>query len=706
MIVLHLIAYALAGTEVDATLGFDDGAPDIHIRFVLGTGSLADIGQTVALDVGLTVRSADGRFQPQIQLVRETQRNVDLDVELKDATGRELKLRYRLEEHDAAFAPKLEPRASASASSSNAMALCTSDAQLSSASNVIDEEITYFYIAQPTNYSGDKWHIAIALLLEKRCKVIILKKDQTGDQKNLENGFASVYKKLGASEEQILRGAAQAKLRQISPDYWPKRAAFYAKGDKDPNVKNANRPVRMTFASTSIIMRAVEEQGADAVRKIIRDAFLAQFSNLAKRAKVDQRLAFLGQIGGNCVIVNMRCGHYHFEHNITETIYAQIAEAAGRQGLIVIRAGVYEPDYHPPSGRWMAAFGDATFKGRPADQRFIDVFDFCSTKTSQKVDEFATAYLWARVAQMPNVVGIIGGRSGSLDIAAFMGVRTLSWDIVDNDREYIRMLLAFPLMSCIRRGGLGEDGRERPKKLDEPSADLLNGTLNSLALHLWLIGREVIPDHSLWQWLPRATTNDILFQPLDYLEFLLEPIAADDVSWEYESDSEDPGSSSDEDDTSMALPHFDEIQATESRSETKVRSQRYGTLTIGHAVDNGNCCFDTVRQLLPVDRRPLHVATADDFRQFLARHYRHTCHIDPDADRVQVDGAYVSIDDIKELVRALNINGADVEIVIHFNAYGSTDVVPMASGHGGNGPVLHLLFASDDNGLGHISPLR
>ncbi|KAI0123650.1 hypothetical protein BJ170DRAFT_598854 [Xylariales sp. AK1849] len=56
----------------------------------------------------------------------------------------------------------------------------------------------------------------------------------------------------------------------------------------------------------------------------------------------------------------------------------------------------------------------------------LDLFD---TKRSNAVrDKRFTARFWTFVQQMPEVFGLIGGRSGSIDIAAFVGMNCFEWD--------------------------------------------------------------------------------------------------------------------------------------------------------------------------------------------------------------------------------------------------------------------------------------
>jgi hypothetical protein len=92
---------------------------------------------------------------------------------------------------------------------------------------------------------------------------------------------------------------------------------------------------------------------------------------------------------------------------------------------------------------------------------------------------------------------------------------------VDEDAEYFRMLLAYPLMSCCRRAGIEEEGR--PGTEDEPSGELNKGLLEPLALALWLQGREVIPEHGPSNPLPRKVVEkELEFEPLHYLDWMLD----------------------------------------------------------------------------------------------------------------------------------------------------------------------------------------
>lgn len=708
MNILRLLTARLEGTaaQLDLDISFDEAIDDVSL--VAERGFHVVIGRIFGfeddLSCAFTYADNSGRFAPNLDVGALTPRNQVLEAVLDGHGGNRLTVRYRVEERDVLFAPALVlwPRVQPVQPSVSVSVTTFSNASSSSGSlgtNTIQQSQTCCYIAQPTNYTGDKWHIAAALVLNANYKVIILKRNQSGDEKGLAAGYSNFYTRVGVGALKILHGAASGKMRQIGQAYWPKRAKEYADKDPDALVKKATKIVRMTFASTSGILKAVEERGVARVVRELRAAFLSGFDDQVARRKILARLAPL-QGNGRYLLVNMRCSHYHFEHNITQAIYQQIEAAAGLRGITVIRVGIFEPGFsnHERFGAWMQGFNDATYGGRPIDQRFIDIYGYREERQGFKVDELETAFLWATVAGLQNVVGIIGGRSGSLDIAAFMGVRTFSWDIVDNDPEYIRMLLAFPLMSCGRRQGLGQDGRGRPGKQDAPSEALLAGLLEPLALELWLAGEHVIPDHGPSYPIPRDVVEKQLeFEPLRYLDWMLDSERDD----EEEEDDDDEKEQKDDGGRDVQPVYLEWLD----QDETYLTTTAYGILDVGQAVDDGDCFFDCLWQLLPAPMRPVNTNGRGDLRTFLADYYRDTLNRAADSNRIRQNSEYATLEDIDTMAAALNAGGASIRLVAHFCAYGHRDAVPMETGADPYQAMLHMLFQVDADNNGHISPL-
>ena len=89
------------------------------------------------------------------------------------------------------------------------------------------------------------------------------------------------------------------------------------------------------------------------------------------------------------------------------------------------------------------------------------------------------AFFWFKVVEFArnnNInISMIGGRSGGMDIASFMGLRTASWDQVDpQDHHYMRLHLASAFNSII-------------------PLDAMNNGLYDAMLELWLRGSHVVP---------------------------------------------------------------------------------------------------------------------------------------------------------------------------------------------------------------------
>ena len=65
-----------------------------------------------------------------------------------------------------------------------------------------------------------------------------------------------------------------------------------------------------------------------------------------------------------------------------------------------------------------------------ADRLYLDIFESTSATESPMQDRRVTACFWSEVKALhpETVKGIIGGRSGSMDLPAFIGIKSVSWD--------------------------------------------------------------------------------------------------------------------------------------------------------------------------------------------------------------------------------------------------------------------------------------
>jgi len=305
------------------------------------------------------------------------------------------------------------------------------------------------------------------------------------------NQFLDFYADCGIDQSRVITGILEKSPQSGSIAYAKGRSIVTEKCYGDP-------PYGMTFAATSVLMHAVEKWGINSVCKKLVFSFTKNLvSNEVK--KIQEKIKVLE--GSPCVLLNMRLGGYHPEHDVTPGIYKQIDKFAKEYNLRLIRVG------GPKELPWQID-SDVT-------SIWLDIYSHEdeSSYMPKEVDLRHTAYLWSEVAQLENVVGIIGGMSGSLDIAAYMGVRTLCWDValqdaqvlnqVSNTAEFqdrIRLLLSYPFMSIVHRQITEGLIDTQSKKLKDDSKE--ENILDSLALKLWFAGQHIIP-----------TINKTSFQP-------------------------------------------------------------------------------------------------------------------------------------------------------------------------------------------------
>jgi hypothetical protein len=324
------------------------------------------------------------------------------------------------------------------------------------------------YLVLPGNYSGDSWACAACLLLDPDIRVVIpTKSDKFFDE--VTNQFLEFCAHLKIEEERVIRVNSLQGLQQVSERNVATCAADAIEKDLGP--LKLNPPVGWTFASSSVIARHAEVNGASETLKVL--------SRFAKATDIYAEAFNTLDNVGPCVLVNMRIGRKgnHPQHDINPAIYEQIRLAAKAVGRTVVRIGAYQDEDNTPGGDWM----------NKLEEPWIELFP-----PKVRVSRASTAFFWHSVASRRNVFGVIGGRSGSLDIASFMGVRTLCWDVVDvDDHEYVRQFLYRQLQSLCPRDGMKkvtEDVKNKKKKYP--------GQLLDMFLRQWFTGGGlVVPTH-------------------------------------------------------------------------------------------------------------------------------------------------------------------------------------------------------------------
>lgn len=439
-----------------------------------------------------------------------TEVGTEIDITLT-ATDLKAKLVVTLEEPAIDLLPRFNRLNDFSGSSSLDVSLKTGKDEID-LTNKVDRPTRF--ICQPGSFTGDVWHVAAAMALDEDVKTIVVvgKQDWKITRKSLQ--FRKFYEDIEL-DSQVEIYQAPGMNKQVTPEYLLGRAQKYAVSKE----WCAKEDILLPYSSTSILIRAIQRKGVKPVVECLQKCFVKGLSDKQKKS-VQKKVADL-DIQGPSILVNMRCAHYNFEHNITRLIFEQICAAAARSKLGVIRAGVFEPgnENHLKYGAWM----------KEVAHKELDIYNSKGKEKPEPVDQRETAYMWQLLAEDKNVRGIVGGRSGSLDIAAFMGVRTFSWDIVNvKDAEYVRMFMAYPLMSIGRRYGT---------KNDKQPGDLLkNYGLEPGALEVWMWGLHPVEVHTPEvNPIPESVLPSLELVPVELLEkHMEEKIEEEEEDSDYE----------------------------------------------------------------------------------------------------------------------------------------------------------------------------
>lgn len=116
------------------------------------------------------------------------------------------------------------------------------------------------------------------------------------------------------------------------------------------------------------------------------------------------------------LLFNYRYTTYNVQHNANSSILAQVTELATAHKIAVVIVPTMQRKY--------------------LEKERLPRHDVCYLyerpgKSRRQLSYRDKALFWARVAQnaeLWGLVGLMGGRSGTMDLAAFVGIRCLSWD--------------------------------------------------------------------------------------------------------------------------------------------------------------------------------------------------------------------------------------------------------------------------------------
>jgi len=234
------------------------------------------------------------------------------------------------------------------------------------------------------------------------------------------------------------------------------------------------------LCSTSVVMQMMDHLGVAEAQKILGYR-LSGGQSLSQEARttaehkvvrlhraIDDAVAEVKKHDSRAVVkgvvlFNFRIGDVNTQHDSNLSILGQVRKEAAAKGYVTIAipqmdSVTYEKDFHKKLAVPIPATAPAASKPFMGDYTF-DLLDVAPAQGAPApyMDNTAKAYFWHLTAsflqgklsplghpdttkapaglagilggpERPPVVGLIGGRSGSTDLPAFVGVRVYSWE--------------------------------------------------------------------------------------------------------------------------------------------------------------------------------------------------------------------------------------------------------------------------------------
>ncbi len=297
------------------------------------------------------------------------------------------------------------------------------------------------YINMPADYSGDIWHVAAALVVDCRVHVVFTRQTKAETSKDMTTmaKARAFFLSIGIPESrmevidiepfEVSAKVADTKIREMALDVDEseiKRDIYTARSHQERAKAAKGQPVHAVYSSTCIWTDAINAKSRADVLDAIKAAFIRDFekNHPDEAAAIRQRIAEVTAGAAGFVFVNMRMANYHPEDNTSFWIYnaaAATVNSLKTRKIRLIRVGSFNPKdktHASEDGKWM----------KDLVNEVVDIYNFCRLP-SGLADMQSVAYFWAQVASLDGCIGVLGGRSGSSDIAGLMGNRLLCWTI-------------------------------------------------------------------------------------------------------------------------------------------------------------------------------------------------------------------------------------------------------------------------------------
>jgi hypothetical protein len=294
----------------------------------------------------------------------------------------------------------------------------------------------------PGQYSGDMWHVAGAMLFQPALRVVItvISSEDAEGAKGLVEYFTSIG--LG-DRTAVLRGKTAHEVT-LGSDTYPvgdlpgKQLVWGHTGCVQATVAQGKNLIQPVYRSTRTIMRAMEMHGKAMTLLVLRAGLTTGLSKATCSRIAAYVAGLLKDLAGQKLLFVLgRIAGYNPQHDLDVPRLQQIAVAAASAGYTLACVG--------PAAKVTALAVKAGVKLA----RCVDLRDWETLTGSKVPDERARAYFWRCLLDFAPTFKItlklVGGRSGSTDLAAFMGVEVLCWDVCDVfNPEYLRLLMTSP----------------------------------------------------------------------------------------------------------------------------------------------------------------------------------------------------------------------------------------------------------------------
>jgi len=376
--------------------------------------------------------------------------------------------------------------------------------------------------------AGDLWHLAGALALDSNTQLQCVRSETFSGQDPLTDADKKVLRRFGGianlskharknpgtgvvldEGETAPRGTVVT--WQDAVDYSVKSPITSPAPNKKPPLKT--RLVGDTLSSTSIIVENAR-RNAKQTRCQLNKAFINNpattrrdnsrnklLSNSVFALRVDYINHIYKEVANiqanKLLFVNMRfaTGNQNLQHNITPGLLDQIIQAANQVNAQVVRVGLPEnKDSLNFNSQDLTAHNALVTKIRNLSNSSLkDSVDIYAERKNANNDYLNEAIFNAMFAEKTfqplfwvalidackdakkEIVGLIGGRSGGMDIAAWVGMRTACYDRVNHeDQHYLRLHWAASYTSILRL-------LSNPRRLDTD------------ALNYWVGGKDILP---------------------------------------------------------------------------------------------------------------------------------------------------------------------------------------------------------------------